>query len=246
MATAWAIHLLLREVDSAPPLLGLSSTPPHVSKCDNSLICQEQQRVWGWCVFVCVLCVHVWVNKLWRISGTYTWDELLTLADDLACNSSADQYPLCILLVCPALKHFLALPPQLCVFLVQSPLLSSLLRSQWENLNVQKSESFLWQIPSVIQWFYYLQETTEPLFPLYCANKVLESVCCLCAYLCVTLVYKCLVLFLCVKMCTQVCMRICACVQVQNHLWEILDQSIAVLEILRVCVFYTPMPLIVY
>lgn len=28
-----------------PHLPGHSSTPPHVSKCDNSLICQEQRRV---------------------------------------------------------------------------------------------------------------------------------------------------------------------------------------------------------
>lgn len=47
MATAWAIHLLLRKVDTAlpPHLPGLSLTPPHVSKCDNSLICQKQQKV---------------------------------------------------------------------------------------------------------------------------------------------------------------------------------------------------------
>ena len=119
---------------TVPPrhLLGLSSTPPHVSKCDNSLICQEQRRVCeSVCVSVCVcVCVCEDTNSggLWVVVVVGWW-----------CGGGGLAY---VKRVARAPSSLLC--SQLCVFSVQSPppLLSSLLRSQWENLNVQKSESF--------------------------------------------------------------------------------------------------------
>lgn len=66
---------------TVPPLLllllGLSSTPPHVSKCDNSLICQEQRRVRSLRVFLPVpnACVAIQAGEFWE----HIWDKLLKL-----------------------------------------------------------------------------------------------------------------------------------------------------------------------